>query len=473
MSQPLRRQAVDLPYAEPYRIKTIEPLRRSSRAEREAWIAQAKYNLFNLRSEQVFVDLLTDSGTGAMSSAQWSEIMLGDESYAGASSYYKLKDAIEELLGFQHFLPTHQGRAAENVLFSALIGVGDAGAGKVVPGNSHFDTTKGHIEFRKARAIDCTIDEAFDTQAEHPFKGNIDLAKLEGIFKQYPREAIPLCLLTVTCNSSGGQPVSLENIKAVSKLCKKFGIPLFFDSARFAENAYFIKIREKGYEKKSIREIVREMFKHADGMTMSSKKDGIVNIGGFIAFRDEELWRKASTFNIMFEGFNTYGGMAGRDMGALSVGLREATEFDYLESRVGQVAYLGQKLTEYGIAVQRPYGGHAIFVDAKKFLPKLPKEEFQAQTLGIELYKEAGVRGVEIGTLLADRDPATGMERYPALELLRLAIPRRTYTNAHMDYVAAALANVKERASSLTRGYAIAWEAPIMRHFTVQLKPAK
>ncbi len=464
---------MDLPYAEPYRIKTIEPLRRSSRAEREAWIAQAQYNLFNLRSEQVFVDLLTDSGTGAMSSAQWSEIMLGDESYAGASSYYKLKDAIGELLGFEHFLPTHQGRAAENVLFSALIGVGDAGAGKVVPGNSHFDTTKGHIEFRKARAIDCTIDEAFDTQTEYPFKGNIDLAKLEAVYKQYPRQAIPLCLLTVTCNSSGGQPVSLENIKAVSKLSKKYGIPLFFDSARFAENAYFIKIREKGYEKKSIRDIVREMFKHADGMTMSSKKDGIVNIGGFIAFRDEELWRKASTFNIMFEGFNTYGGMAGRDMGALSVGLREATEFDYLESRVGQVAYLGQKLTEYGIAVQRPYGGHAIFVDAKKFLPKLPKEEFQAQTLGIELYKEAGVRGVEIGTLLADRDPATGMERYPALELLRLAIPRRTYTNAHMDYVAAALANVKGRASSLTRGYAIAWEAPIMRHFTVQLKPAK
>lgn len=464
---------MDLPYAEPYRIKTVEPLRRSTRAEREAWIAEAKYNLFNLRSEQVFIDLLTDSGTGAMSSAQWAEIMLGDESYAGASSYYKLKDAIKEILGFDHFLPCHQGRAAENVLFSALIGVGDAGKGKVVPGNSHFDTTKGHIEFRKAHAVDCTIDEAFDTQKEHPFKGNIDLEKLEKVFKAHPREDIPVCILTVTCNSSGGQPVSMENIKAVSKLCKKYAVPLFFDSARFAENAYFIKLREAGYEKKTVKEIVKEMYKYADGMTMSSKKDGIVNIGGFVAFRDPELWRKASTFNIMFEGFNTYGGMAGRDMGALSVGLRESTEFDYLEARVGQVAYLGQKLTEYGIAVQRPYGGHAIFVDAKKFLPKLPVEQFQAQTLGLELYKEGGVRGVEIGTLLADRDPATGKERYPALELLRLAIPRRTYTNAHMDYVAAALANVKERAGTITKGYQIAWEAPIMRHFTVELKPVK
>lgn len=464
---------MDLPYAEPYRIKTVEPLRRSTRAEREAWIAEAKYNLFNLRSEQVFIDLLTDSGTGAMSSAQWAEIMLGDESYAGASSYYKLKDAIKEILGFDHFLPCHQGRAAENVLFSALIGVGDAGKGKVVPGNSHFDTTKGHIEFRKAHAVDCTIDEAFDTQKEHPFKGNVDLEKLEKVFKAHPREDIPVCILTVTCNSSGGQPVSMENIKAVSKLCKKYGVPLFFDSARFAENAYFIKLREAGYEKKTVKDVVKEMYKYADGMTMSSKKDGIVNIGGFVAFRDPELWRKASTFNIMFEGFNTYGGMAGRDMGALSVGLRESTEFDYLEARVGQVAYLGQKLTEYGVAVQRPYGGHAIFVDAKKFLTKLPVEQFQAQTLGLELYKEGGVRGVEIGTLLADRDPATGKERYPALELLRLAIPRRTYTNAHMDYVAAALANVKERAASITKGYQIAWEAPIMRHFTVELKPVK
>ena len=451
----------------------VEPIFQSTREQRETWIRAAQFNLFNLRSEQVIIDLLTDSGTGAMSSAQWAEIMLGDESYAGASSYYKLKQSIKDIFGFDYFLPTHQGRAAENVLFSALIGVGNAGAGKVVPGNSHFDTTKGHIEFRGAHAIDCTIDEAFDTQLEHPFKGNVDLGKLESVFKKYPREQIPLCMLTITCNSSGGQPVSMENIKAVSALCRKYGVPLYFDSARFAENAYFIKTRESAYKTASIPEIVKEMYSHADGMTMSSKKDGIVNIGGFIGFREEATFRTASTFNIMFEGFNTYGGMAGRDMGALSVGLREAIQLDYLTSRIGQVGYLGQKLTDAGIAVQRPYGGHAIFIDAKKFLPNVPKEEFIAQTLGIELYKEGGIRGVEIGTLLADRDPDTRAERYPALELLRLAIPRRTYTNAHMDYIAAALINLKERSAEIRRGYRILWEAPIMRHFTVQLEPAR
>ncbi len=464
---------MDLPWAEPYRIKMIEQIHRSTRAEREAWLAAAKYNLFNLKSEQVYIDLLTDSGTGAMSARQWSEIMLGDESYAGASSFYKLKESIESILGFPHFLPCHQGRAAENVLFSALIGVGEAGRGKVVPGNSHFDTTKGHIEFRKAHAIDCTIDEAFDTEKEHPFKGNIDLAKLEAVFGKYPREAIPVCILTITCNSSGGQPVSMANMRDVSAMCKKYNVPLFFDSARFAENAYFIKTRENGFADKSIKAIVREMFSHADGATMSSKKDGIVNIGGFIAFNSRELFRTCSTFNIMFEGFNTYGGMAGRDMGALSVGLDEATEFEYLEARIGQVSYLGRKLTEYGIAVQKPYGGHAIFLNAKKFLPNLPKEHLVAQTLGLELYKEGGIRGVEIGTLLADRDPETHQERYPALELLRLAIPRRTYTNSHMDYIAAALFNLKERSSTITRGYRIVWEAPIMRHFTVELEPVK
>ncbi len=461
-----------LPWAEPYRMKTIEPIRRSTLAERDRWIREARYNLFNLRSEQVYIDLLTDSGTGAMSSAQWAEMMLGDESYAGASSFYKLKASIRDLFGFEHFLPCHQGRAAENVLFSAIIGVGDAGAGKVVPGNSHFDTTKGHIEFRKAHAIDCTIDEAFDTQVEHPFKGNVDLGKLEAVLGSHPREAIPVCMLTITCNSSGGQPVSMENIRGVSSLCRRYGVPLFFDSARFAENAYFIKTREAEFADTDIKAIVKAMFSYADGMTMSSKKDGIVNIGGFVAFRDEKLWQEASTFNIMFEGFNTYGGMAGRDMGALSVGLREACELDYLEARVGQVAYLGRLLSGYGITVQRPYGGHAIFVDARMFLPAVPKEEFIAQTLGIEIYREGGVRGIEIGTLLADRDPETRAERYPALELLRLAIPRRTYTNSHMDYIAATLANVKERAPAIRHGYQIIREAPIMRHFTVELEPA-
>jgi tryptophanase len=468
------RTQMDLPYAEPYRIKMIEPLSRSTRKEREGWIEEARYNLFNLKSERVFVDLLTDSGTGAMSSAQWAEIMLGDESYAGATSYYKLKAAIGRILGFEYFLPTHQGRAAENVLFSTLLGTGGRdGSGMAIPGNSHFDTTKGHIEFRGAHAIDCTIDEAFDTTVDHPFKGNVDLVKLEKVLKEYGRERVPVCMLTVTCNSSGGQPVSMANARDTSAMCRKYGVPLFIDAARFAENAFFIKQREPGYGGKSIKEIVRELFSYADGCTMSSKKDGIVNIGGFVAFRDETLWKKAQTFNIMYEGFNTYGGMAGRDLGALSVGLDESTEYPYLESRIGQVAYLGRKCDEYGVPVQKPFGGHAIFVDAKRFLPNVPKEEFIAQTLGVELYLEGGVRGVEIGTLLADRDPGTGKERYPALELLRLAIPRRTYTNAHMDYVAAALANVYARRGEIRSGYRIVKEAPILRHFTVELEKAR
>ncbi len=458
---------MELPFAEPYKIKVVEPLKKSTRQEREQWIAQARYNLFNLRSDQVFIDLLTDSGTGAMSHMQWSEMMLGDESYAGSLSYFKLKETINSLLGMPYFLPTHQGRAAENVLFSAMIKQGD-----VVPGNSHFDTTKGHIEYRRARAIDCTIDEATDTTLIHPFKGNIDLDKLEKVFKKYPKEKIPLCLITVTCNTSGGQPVSMQNIKDVSALCRQYDIPVFFDAARFAENAYFIKVREKEYENHGIRDIVKEMFSYVDGATMSSKKDAIVNIGGFIACRDKALFDKASMFNIMFEGYITYGGLAGRDLGALAQGLMEGTEFDYLEARIGQVAYLGNKLMEYGIPIQQPTGGHAVFVDAKKFLAHIPKEEYQAQTLGVELYLEGGVRSVEIGTLLADRDPLSRKNRYPALELLRLAIPRRAYTNNHMDYVAACLKNIYDRRHTIKKGYRIVSEAPIMRHFTVELEKA-
>jgi len=454
---------MNLPYAEPFKIKMVESIRKSTRKEREQWIKEAKYNLFNLKSEQVFVDLLTDSGTGAMSDKQWSEMMIGDESYAGASSFYKMLSAINNLLGMPYYLPTHQGRAAENVLFSTLIKAGD-----FVPGNSHFDTTKGHIEFRKATAIDCTIDEAFNTTLLHPFKGNVNLQKLEDVFKKHPKEKIPLCILTITCNSSGGQPVSMENIKAVSALCKKYGIRLFFDAARFAENAYFIKVREKGFENKTIKEIVKEMFSYVDGATMSAKKDAIVNMGGFIAFRDEELKKQASMYNIMFEGYVTYGGMSGRDMNALAQGLMESTEFDYLESRIGQIEYLGSKLRTFGVPFQEPVGGHAIFVDAKRFLPQLPKEQFIAQTLGVELYIEGGVRGVEIGTLLADRDPITRENRYPELELLRLAVPRRVYTNNHMEYVAVALANVFERRNQITKGLKILSEAPIMRHFTVE-----
>jgi tyrosine phenol-lyase len=456
---------MDFPFAESYKIKMVETIRKSSRTERETWIRQARYNLFNLKSEQVFVDLLTDSGTGAMSDRQWSAMMLGDESYAGASSYYKLKEAINEITGFEHFLPTHQGRAAENVLFSVLIK-----KDQLVPGNAHFDTTKGHIEFRKATAVDCTIDEASDPELIHPFKGNIDLHKLEEVLRTNPIEKIPFIIVTVTCNTSGGQPVSMQNMREVSALAKKYGIPVVFDSARFAENAYFIKTREEGYADKSIREIVREMFSYADAMTMSSKKDAIVNMGGFIAMRDEELFRQASIFNIMFEGYVTYGGMSGRDMNALAQGLYEGTEFDFLDTRIKQVAYLGDKLISAGIPIIKPSGGHAIFVDALKFLPHVAREEFPAQTLAVELYLEGGVRGVEIGALMADRDPCSRENRYPKLEMVRLAIPRRVYTNNHMDYVAVALSNVYERRDKIRNGVKIIYEAPILRHFTVELE---
>ena len=456
---------MELPYAEPYKIKMVEHIKRSTQAQRLKWIQEADYNLFNLSSDKVFIDVLTDSGTGAMSDRQWAEMMIGDESYAGSSSFLKLKETVKTITGFTYFLPTHQGRAAENVLFSALVKEGD-----IVPGNSHFDTTKGHIEFRKAKAVDCTIDEAFDTSNMHPFKGNVDLNKLETVFKSHPKEKIPFVVLTITCNSAGGQPVSVKNTKEVSALCKKYGIPLYFDAARFAENAYLIKKRETGYENKSIKEIAKEVFSYGDGMTMSAKKDGLVNMGGFIALNNEEVFKQATVFNIMFEGFITYGGMNGRDMGALAVGLDEATEFNYLESRVEQIAYLGQKLVDFGVPVQQPFGGHAIFLDAHKFVPKIPREEYRAQALAVEIYIVGGIRGVEIGTVLADRDPITRENRYPELELVRLAIPRRVYTNNHMDYIAVALKNIYDTREEAKSGYVIVEEAPIMRHFTAKFK---
>ena len=446
----------------------VENLHKSTRQEREKWIAGAKYNLFNLRSECVYIDMLTDSGTGAMSDRQWAAMMEGDESYAGASSFYRLKDSIKDITGLDYVLPTHQGRAAENVLFSAIVKEGDW-----LPGNSHFDTTKGHIEYRKAHAVDCTIDEASDTELEIPFKGNMDLGKLEEVLKAHPAEKIPAVVLTITNNTAGGQPVSMENIRGVSGLCRRYGVKLLIDSARFAENAYFIKTREPGYADKSIKEIAREIYSYADYMTMSAKKDGIVNIGGFLAFRDEKDMQKCQMFSIMYEGFLTYGGMAGRDMNALAQGLQESMDFDYLSTRIGQVAYLASKLDEYGIPYQRPAGGHAIFVDAKKILTNLPKEQFQAQTLAVELYLEGGIRGVEIGALLADRDPETRENRYPRLELLRLAVARRVYTNNHMDYVAAAMKNVFDRWECIRTGYRITRELPVMRHFTIELEKVR
>ena len=453
-----------LPFAESWKIKMVEPIRKSTREERERWLKESHYNVFQLTSEKVYIDLITDSGTGAMSDRQWAALMMGDESYAGASSFFNLKNKITEITGYAYIIPTHQGRAAENVLFSYLVKEGN-----IIPGNSHFDTTKGHIEARKAIAFDCTIDEAKDTQLELPFKGNIDPKKLEKVMAEH-NDKIPFIILTITNNTAGGQPVSMQNMKEVRAIADKYKKPVLFDSARFAENAYFIKLRENGYKDKSIKEITKEMFSYADGMTMSAKKDGIVNMGGFIATRLENWYEGAKGYCIQYEGYLTYGGMNGRDMNALAVGLDENTEFENLETRIRQVEYLAKRLDEYGIPYQRPAGGHAIFVDAGKVLTHVPKEEFPAQTLTVELYLEAGIRGCEIGYILADRDPVTRENRFGGLDLLRLAIPRRVYTNNHMDVVAVALKNVFDRRESITRGVKIAWEAPLMRHFTVRLE---
>lgn len=458
---------MELPFAESWRIKMVEPIRKSTREEREEWLKAAHYNVFQLKADEVFIDLLTDSGTNAMSDRQWAAMMMGDESYAGARSWYHLKDTITRLTGFDFVIPTHQGRAAENVLFSALVKEGD-----IVPGNSHFDTTKGHIESRKAVALDCTVDDAKNTQLEVPFKGNVDPMKLEKALQENG-DKINFIIVTVTNNTAGGQPVSMENLRAVRALADKYGKRVIFDSARFAENAYFIKTREKGYENHTIKEIVKEMFSLADGMTMSAKKDAVVNMGGFIATRHEDWFEAAKRFAIPFEGYLTYGGMNGRDMEALAVGLDENTEFDNLHTRIHQVEFLASLLDEYGIPYQRPAGGHAIFLDADMILTNVPKEEFPAQTLTIELYREAGIRGCEIGYILADRDPVTRENRFGGLDLLRLAIPRRVYTDNHMRVIAAAIKNVYDRREEIKHGVRITWETELMRHFTVQLEPVK
>ena len=456
---------MEIPFAEAWKIKMVEPIHKSTLEQRLKWLEEANYNVFQLKSDQVYIDCLTDSGTGAMSDRQWAAIMTGDESYAGARSFFELKDTVTEITGFEYVIPTHQGRAAENVLFSHLVKAGD-----IVPGNSHFDTTKGHIESRKAFAVDCTVDIAKDTQLEAPFKGNVDIDKLDKVLAENA-DKVPFIIITITNNTAGGQPVSMKNLSEVRKVADKYNKRVIFDSARFAENAYFIKVREEGYKDKTIREICREMFSYADAMTMSAKKDGLVNMGGFIATRWEDIYEGAKNFVIPFEGYLTYGGMNGRDMAALAVGLRENTEFDMLETRIKQLEFLASLLDEYGVPYQRPVGGHAVFVDASKVLTKVPKEEFPAQTLTVELYKEAGIRGCEIGYILADRDPVTRENRFGGLDFVRLAIPRRTYTDNHMKVIAAALKNVYDRRDSITRGVEIVWEAPLMRHFTVKLKP--
>lgn len=454
-----------LPAIPPYKTKVVEPVYFRSKAERMQKIKEVNYNLFNLHSDWVIVDLMTDSGTSAMSEQQWAEIMLGDESYAGSESYFKLKRAVQDILGFEYLAPTHQGRAAENILFSATVKEGD-----VVPGNAHFDTTKGHIEFRKAQAIDCTIAAAYDTTEYHPFKGNIDLEKLERVIQQYGTERIPFINITVTCNTVGGQPVSLQNIQDTCAIAKRNGIPVYMDIARYAENAYFIKTREKDYKDWSIRDITKAMFKDVEVVWMSAKKDGLVNIGGFVALNNPDLYEKLGQFTIIYEGFLTYGGMSGRAMGALAVGLYEGVEFYYLDDRVKQVQYLGEQLKKHGIPIQEPIGGHALYIDAKRMLPHIPQSQFPAQLLGVEAYIEGGVRGVEVGTLLADRDPITGKDRMAEIELLRLAIPRRVYSKAHMDYVAATMGRVAAKSQDLKTGFKIKKQAKMLRHFTVELE---
>ena len=454
-----------LPHIPPFKTKVVEPVYFRSAKQRSAKIEEVHYNLFNLHSDWVIIDLITDSGTGAMSEQQWAEIMLGDESYAGSESFFKLQRAIQSIMGFTYVVPVHQGRAAENILFTALLKSGD-----IVPGNAHFDTTKGHIEFRKAKAVDCTIEEAFDTSVYHPFKGNVDLEKLERVFQKYGKEKIPFITITVTCNTVGGQPVSLANMNATKRLAQKYGIPVFMDIARYAENAYFIKTRENACAQMSIAQIIQEMFAGVDVVWMSSKKDGLVNIGGFIALNNESLYDRLGQYTIIYEGFLTYGGLSGRAMGALAVGLQEGISFDYLHDRIEQVQYLANQLKTFGVPIQEPVGGHALYIDAGKALPNVPKNQYPAQLLGVETYIEAGIRGVEIGSLLVDRDPNTGTEREAKLELLRLAIPRRVYHRNHMDYIAVAIANVVERCQSVKTGFRIKKQADILRHFTIELE---
>lgn len=445
----------------PYRIKVVEPIRLLSRNEREKKIKEAGLNVFRLRAESVYIDLLTDSGTGAMSAAQWSQMMLGDEAYAGSASFFRLEDAIKEVTGLPFVIPVHQGRAAEQVLDFTLVR-----EGMVVPGNTHFDTTKAHIEFRGGRAVDCTIEPAKDASANHPFKGNLDLNLLEAAYKKYGKDKISYVLITITCNSRGGQPVSMANICEVSEFCRKRGLRLLFDAARFAENAYFIKQREDGFKNKSIREIVREMFALVEGCTMSAKKDGLVPIGGFLALRDESLYEELKPTNILFEGFYTYGGMSGMNIDAMAQGLLEVVDESYLAHRIGQTAYLGEKLLAGGVPIVEPIGGHAVFIDGRRFFPNVPEGEFPAQTVTVSLYKEGGVRAVEIGECLAGRDPDTGENIRPALDLCRLTIPRRAYTQEHFDYVADVVATVFEKERGRKRGLILEKETKGIRHFT-------
>jgi tryptophanase len=448
---------------EPFRIHSVEPMRLTTRAERTAALAAAGYNLFELRAEQVLIDLLTDSGTGAMSAEQWAGIQRGNEAYAGAPSFYRFRDAVTSLFPYRHILPTHQGRAAEKILFTVT-----GGAGRVIPNNTHFDTTRANIEFTGAQAIDLPISEGLQPGVRHPFKGNMDTAALEQLLEARA-DAVPLVMLTVTNNSGGGQPVSLANLRAIRAICDRFGKPLFLDACRFAENAWFIKTREPGYADVRVTAIVQEMASLADGMTMSAKKDPLANIGGWLALNDDGLAEQCRNLQILTEGFPTYGGLAGRDLEAIAQGLRECTDHDYLRYRVRSVAYLGEALESAGIPVVVPFGGHAVFIDARTMLAHLDPLQYPGQALACALYEEGGVRACEIGTVMFGLHP-DGTETPAAMDLVRLAIPRRTYTQSHIDYVIEVLTRVASRAASLP-GLRIVSQPRHLRHFTARFAP--
>jgi tryptophanase len=449
---------------EPFRIHSVEPIRITTREERALAIEEAGYNLFNLHADDVLVDLLTDSGTGAMSRDQWAAIQHGDESYAGSPSWYAFLESVQALFPFRHVIPTHQGRAAEKILFSVI-----GGPGKTIPNNTHFDTTRANVEFTGATAVDLVIEEGRHPEIEHPFKGNMDLARLDALLAELGPAQVPAVFVTITNNSGGGQPVSLENLHGVRAICDRHGVPLFLDACRFAENAWFIKTREPGQAGRSVTEIVREIASLADGMTMSAKKDGMANIGGWLAVNDDRLAEQCRNLLILTEGFPTYGGLAGRDLEAIAQGLREVVSEDYLRSRITSTAYLGDALGRAGVPTVRPIGGHAVYLDARALLPHVPPLQYPGQALAVALYIEGGIRGCEIGTVMFGRHP-DGTETPAAMDLVRLAIPRRTYTQSHVDYCIEVVRWVAERAGDL-RGYRIVDEPPALRHFTARFAP--